>query len=121
MSSQKIIRLLIAEDDTTLRDALSLFISVQEGFEVVGKATDNAQAQLLCHQLKPDVILVDFDMPPAMLISFIQALHQQIPSTKIIIIASHLDGIEPQILEAGAARYIPKSFLELRLSRLFDR
>jgi len=111
MSSPNTIRLLIAEGDETLREAFALFFSLQDGFEVVGQAADNKETRSLSRQLKPDVVLVDFEMQTANLASLVRALCQESPSTQIIVLSGQLDGATSDILEAGATKYIPKSVL----------
>ncbi len=112
MSNSNHIRLLIAEDDSTLRDALSLFMSVQNGIEVVGQAADTAEAHALSQKLKPDVLLIDLEVHPARLVLLIRTLCQDSPNTKIVVLASQFDnGLVEKVRQAGAAKYMVKGLL----------
>ena len=57
------IRLLIADDHLIVRQGLRLILETEEGFELVGEATDGAEAVELAGELHPDVILMDLRMP----------------------------------------------------------
>jgi DNA-binding NarL/FixJ family response regulator len=65
MSDLKPINLLIAEEDPTLRDALTLYLSLEDGIEVVGVADTTEEVRTLARQLQPDVLLIlHYDRPP---------------------------------------------------------
>ncbi|MFN8557071.1 MAG: response regulator transcription factor [Dehalococcoidia bacterium] len=55
--------MLIADDHTVLRDTLRLLLEMNGEVEVVGEAADGRQAVDLAEQLKPDVVLMDTNMP----------------------------------------------------------
>ena len=119
MSKSKLIRLLIADSDQTLRDALVIFFNLEDDIEVVGQAADNAKARLLGQQLQPDVILVSSEPHQAALILFIRALCQELPNTRIVVLSSQLDGTakEEEILQAGASKYVEKGIYASDLTR----
>ena len=53
------VKILIVEDQTMLRESLEYLISRQEDMEVVGGTNDAANAPELCRKLKPDLVLMD--------------------------------------------------------------
>jgi len=57
------IRVLIADDHTVVRDGISAMLSRQPDFEVIGEATNGAEAVDLARRLNPDVVLMDLRMP----------------------------------------------------------
>ena len=57
------IRLLIADDHPVVRDGLSGMFAADPGFQVLGEASDGAEAVRLAQQVRPDVILMDLRMP----------------------------------------------------------
>jgi DNA-binding NarL/FixJ family response regulator len=82
-----LLRLLIAEDRGTLRDALNLFFSEQSAVEVVGAAASREQTLHLSEQLQPDVTLVDSQLGHVEIIPFITRLSVISPDTRIVIFA----------------------------------
>jgi chemotaxis response regulator CheB len=56
-------RVLIADDSSTVRDIIKLFLSVRGDLEVCGEASDGLEAVEKASASKPDVILLDFAMP----------------------------------------------------------
>ena len=58
-----IIRVVIADDHTMLREGLRLLLNSQTDIDVVGEATDGVNAVELVRSLKPDIILLDIAMP----------------------------------------------------------
>lgn len=56
-------RIVIADDDDLLRDALSYLIDAREGMEIVGQAADGEEAVRLAETLAPDLVLMDIRMP----------------------------------------------------------
>jgi YesN/AraC family two-component response regulator len=57
------IRVLIAEDETLVRQSLAQLLDAEPGIEVVAVAADGEQALHLCRQYLPDVVLMDLKMP----------------------------------------------------------
>jgi YesN/AraC family two-component response regulator len=57
------IRILVADDHPIVREGLIAILDTQEDFEVVGEAASGAEALDLIKMLKPDVLLLDLEMP----------------------------------------------------------
>jgi two-component system, NarL family, nitrate/nitrite response regulator NarL len=57
------IRILIADDHPIFRDGLRRLLEAEEGLEVLGEASDGAEAVKLARQMKPDILLLDLAMP----------------------------------------------------------
>ena len=57
------IKIVIAEDQQMLLGALGALLNLEEDMEVIGKATNGEQAITLVEELKPDICLMDIEMP----------------------------------------------------------
>lgn len=57
------IRILLVDDHTLFRSGLKVLLSRQDDFEIVGEASDGLEGVKLAEQLKPDLVLLDLDMP----------------------------------------------------------
>jgi len=102
-------RVLLADDHVVVRDGLKAFLS-QEGFEVVGEASDGRAAVTMCAALKPDVAVLDIAMPALNGIDATREILKQQPDTKIILLTMYSE--ESYVLaglRAGIAGYVLKS------------
>lgn len=99
---------LIADDDPLVRRALVLFLRNAE-IEVVAEATDGASAIAAARRLRPDVALVDVQMPGVDGVEATAGIIEQSPSTKVLAITTFgtIESIMP-MLRAGASGYLLK-------------
>jgi two-component system, NarL family, response regulator LiaR len=106
MSDADPIRVLIADDHPVVRGGLKTFLATVDGIDVVGEASDGAEAVALARELKPDVVLMDLAMPN---LDGIEATAQIGDSAKVIALTSFAtdDKVFPAI-RAGAVGYLLK-------------
>jgi DNA-binding NarL/FixJ family response regulator len=110
MGEMQSIRLFIAEDHVAIREVLAAYLASVPKIQVVGQATDGLAAIQACLELKPDVVLLDIDMPGLNGVSVTRKLTSEIPDTRILIFTSHHDSATVrQALEAGARGIIEKT------------
>ena len=106
----KRISILIADDHAIVRMGLSTLLGAQEGFEVVGEATNGEQAIARALKLRPDVIVMDLVMPKKDGIAATAELREKLPTAKCLILTSFGTSEElKSALEAGAAGILLKS------------
>jgi two-component system, NarL family, nitrate/nitrite response regulator NarL len=106
---QRLIRVLIVDDEPLFMDMLQALLQVEDGIEVVGKAQHGRQAVELANDLDPDVIVMDVSMPVMDGIDATREIRQQNPTATILILTggSIITEID-QARAAGAAGYLTK-------------
>ena len=105
----ELIRILIADDHMVVRRGLGALLTPRNGMEVVGEASDGAEAVALARELQPDVILMDMVMPNKDGVTAIEEIRQFNPAARILVLTSF--GEEDQIskaIKAGALGYLLK-------------
>ena len=103
------IRVLLADDHTTVRQGVRLCLEAMGDIEVVAEAEDGQAAVQLAAQLRPDVAVVDLTMPRLNGVDAIRQIKRDIPSTEVVVLSVHdSEAYVVQALRAGAAGYVLK-------------
>ncbi len=103
------IKLVIAEDQRLFRQSLRLLLEREPDLTVVGEATDGREAFDLAMQLKPDVVLMDVDMPKLDGVTATKLIRGCLPEIKILMLSVHdEDQRIVAAVQAGACGYILK-------------
>lgn len=103
------IRLLIADDHLIVRQGLRLILETEDGFELVGEASDGAEAVKLAGELHPDVILMDLRMPGIDGLTAIEQLSEEQPEIAVVILTTfNEDELMVRGLRAGAKGFLLK-------------
>lgn len=110
------IRVLLADDHALVRLGFRRLLEDDPGLEVVGEASDGAEAVELTQRLKPDVVVMDYAMPVQNGAMATRIIRETAPATRVLILSMHS---EPSYVansrEAGASGYLLKNALELEL------
>ncbi|MFZ4895335.1 response regulator [Plantibacter sp. Mn2098] len=105
-----VIRVLVADDQATVRDGLVTILGLTPGIEVVGEAADGAQAITLALATAPDVVLMDLGMPQVDGAAATAAIRAAVPAAKILVLTTYVDDVSiKRALDAGASGYLTKS------------
>ena len=103
------IRVLIADDHAVVRDGLSLLLSQLDGFEVVGEAATGDEAVKQAVILKPDVILMDIQMPGTDGVEATRQVIRLIPGIAVLMLSMYSDeAAAVGAMRAGARGYLLK-------------
>jgi EAL domain-containing protein (putative c-di-GMP-specific phosphodiesterase class I) len=110
VSGEPLLRVLVAEDDPSMRAALAALIESEPTFELVGTAVDAAEAVALAAAERPDVALVDVRMPQGGGAAAASGIRKRSPGTKVIALSAQNDRETVlTMLESGAVGYLVKS------------
>jgi NarL family two-component system response regulator LiaR len=110
MSGLKKMKIIIADDHAITRDGIKTLLKIHEDIELVGEAKNGKEAIELCSKLKPDVILMDLEMPILDGVTAIGTIREKDPDIKIIALTSFTDKkLIGDALRAGAISYIVKN------------
>jgi HlyD family secretion protein len=103
------IRILIVDDQKTVREQLQFFLDSVPDFQIVGMAEDGSTALKQLESWQPDILLIDLEMPGMGGIKAIQIITKRYPECKIIVFSSHESSeYINQSLRAGAKGYLRK-------------
>jgi NarL family two-component system response regulator LiaR len=103
------IRLLVVDDQTVVREGLAAILATYPDIEVIGQAAEGNQALEIIKQAKPNVVLLDLQMPGLDGLATIPKIKEIAPSARILVVTSFADSDRVyQAIKAGALGYILK-------------
>lgn len=110
------IRVVIFDDSNSIREAIALLIESNEGFGLAGSYADAVQCMEILKEVKPDVILMDIDMPNINGIQAVQLIHRDFPALPVIMLTvfDNQDKVFESLC-AGAVGYLLKNTPPARL------
>lgn len=112
----KLIRVLCVDDHPLMRDGIAFALQSQQDMELVGHAVNGEEAIKLFRELRPDVTLMDLQMPGMNGICAIEQIRADFPKAKIIVLTTYSgDVLASRALKAGVAGYLLKGMLRTEL------
>ena len=100
---------IIIDDHSLFNDGMSLILKESGVFEVLEQVYDSRQAQFKCFSLKPQLIIVDYNMPYFNGLEVVRQLHELGNEVKIVIVSMYAEKKEIELLKAeGVDAYITK-------------
>jgi two-component system response regulator DesR len=103
------IRILLAEDQAMVRGALAALLRLEEDLEVVAEVSEGDQVLPTALKCRPDVALLDIEMPGGNGLNAAQALHRSLPPCRIVMLTTFgRSGYLRQAMESGAVGFLLK-------------
>ena len=116
------IRIVVADDETLLRDALEAILSLQVDIDVVAVAASGTEAIARIERHRPDVAVLDLLMPGADGIEVAEAVAGLSPGTRCLILTSYArPGYLKRALAAGVRGFVPKTTPAATLTEVIRR
>lgn len=116
MSAKGPIRILTVDDHPMLREGIAASIARQPDMLLVGEANDGKEGVEQFRAHRPDITLMDLQMPAMSGIEAITAIRQEFPNARIIVLTTYSgDAQAARAFKAGAAGYLLKNMLRKEL------
>jgi two-component system response regulator DesR len=117
-----VIRVLLAEDQTMVRDALASLLALEEDIEVVGQVGRGDEVVAAAGTAQPDVALLDIEMPGASGLDAAVALHAEQPAVRILFLTTFgRPGYLRRAMESGASGFLLKDAPGTELAQAIRR
>lgn len=104
------IRILLADDENLIRDAVATLLGLEGDLDVVAQAASGPEALAAARRFRPDVAVLDLQMPGLDGIGVAQVLRDELPECRAVIVTSHgRPGYLKRSLEVGVRAFLPKT------------
>jgi DNA-binding NarL/FixJ family response regulator len=111
-----VIRILCVDDHPLLREGIAALIENQSDMELVAQATNGREALDSFRQHRPDITLMDLQMPEMSGIDAMSTIRSEFPDARIIVLTTHTgDSLVSRAMKAGARAYLLKSAVRKEL------
>ncbi|GAB2979666.1 response regulator transcription factor [Streptomyces pseudoechinosporeus] len=113
------IRLLLADDEDLLRSALAALLALENDLTVVAEAATSTDAVRLAHEHRPDIAVLDLEMPPTDGLRAAEEIRAAELPTQIVLVTRHArPAVLRRALAAGVRGFVPKTTPAARLAEI---
>ena len=114
-------RILLVDDHVLFRKGIATLLGVRDNITIVGEASDGIEAVKVAHQTKPDLILLDVNMPNRDGIETVTVLQKEMPEVQIVMLTvSDDDNDLFQAIRNGAKGYLLKNLEPQELYKMLE-
>lgn len=116
------VRIVLADDQSLIRMGLRSILAQEPDIEIVGEASTGTEALRLCRLLKPDLVLMDIQMPQMDGLAATREIKAALPMTSVLVLTAH-DNLDYllEAVRAGAAGYLLKESASQSIARAIRR
>ncbi len=113
------IRLLVADDETLVREALAILLGLEDDITVIAQADNGSDAVALAQTRLPDIAVLDLEMPPEDGLWAAELIREHSPGVKVMLVTRHArPGVLRRALAAGVSGFVPKTTPAERLAQI---
>src|SRR5919109_2172411 len=117
-SSRATTRIVLADDQNVVREAIKCLLEIEADFEVVGETADGLSVVSLVERLKPEVLIVDVAMPGLYGLEITRQVRERSPKTAVIVLSRYVnEWYVTEALRNGASGYVVKQAEAQELTR----
>jgi DNA-binding NarL/FixJ family response regulator len=110
------IRIVVVDDHVVMREGTQMILDNAPGNLVVGAAATGAEAIQLVEQHRPDVLLLDLQLPDMSGVEVARRVRASSPSVAVLMLTGYIDGTYvPRLLQLGVRGYLPKTASSVEL------
>ncbi|WP_029934649.1 response regulator [Sphingomonas sp. UNC305MFCol5.2] len=110
------IRVLVADDHAALRDGVAAIVSNEADITIAGEAANGEEAIAAFRNLRPDIMLLDLQMPALGGLEVIKAVREEFAGARIVVLTTYEGDVQAlRALKAGASGYLLKTSLRKEL------
>lgn len=104
------LRIILADDHSLVRRGIRSLLGSHSGWQVCGEAADGRETLEKVDELKPDILILDLNMPELNGLEVTRRVHKMCPGVEVLVLTVHdSEQVMRQVLEAGARGYMLKS------------
>lgn len=104
------LRIILADDHSLVRRGIRSLLGSHSGWQVCGEAADGRETLEKVNELKPDILILDLNMPELNGLEVTRRVHKMCPGVEVLVLTVHnSEQVMRQVLEAGARGYMLKS------------
>ena len=112
------IRLLLADDEDLIRGAMAALLDLEDDLEVVAQAPTTTLAVQLALEHRPDIVVLDLEMPPADGLQAAKRIREQLHARLVLVTRHARPGVLRRALAAGVVGFVPKTTPASRLAEI---